>query len=79
MKAYGRMEIYLLAFLTSVLDAGRWLAAGSGCFTSRESAPYAHWIGGSVGPRASLDSVAKTVHPFPVSAGNRTPDVQPIV
>jgi len=31
-----------------------------------------------VGPRVSLDAVAKRKNPFPAPAGNQTPVIQPI-
>jgi len=45
MKAYGGMEAYLLAFLTSALEGGEWSASRLGRFAFRERAPTAHWIG----------------------------------
>jgi hypothetical protein len=44
-------------FLTSTLDGGVWSASRPSRFTLRETAPGTHWIGGCVGPRASLDPV----------------------
>jgi hypothetical protein len=43
--------------LTSALVVGGWPAARSGHFTVCERSLGAHWIGGWVGPRASLDAV----------------------
>jgi len=37
-----------------------------------------HWIGGWMGPRASLDMVAKRKNPFPAPAGNQTLVIQPL-
>jgi hypothetical protein len=48
----------LLAFLTLMLDGGEWSASHSGCFTSWEKTGT-HRVGGFVGPRAGLDTVAK--------------------
>jgi hypothetical protein len=42
----------------------------------RERVPGMHWIGGWLGPRASLDVVAKNKTPGP--ARNRTPVVLPV-
>jgi hypothetical protein len=56
-------------FLTSVLDAGEWLASRPSCFT-----PGTHRIRGSVGPRAGLDVMENTLLP---PAGNRTPTPRP--
>jgi hypothetical protein len=62
MQAYG-VEIWLHAFLTSVLDGNEWSASRPGRFTSKENSGT-HWIGGRVGPRAGLDVVAK-IKSFP--------------
>jgi len=39
--------------------AGEWLEP-----------PGTHWIGGWLGPRASIDAVMKKEDPFPANAGN---------
>jgi hypothetical protein len=44
-------------FLIVALDGSEWSASCPGCFTPRERAPGTHWIGGWVGPRASLNTV----------------------
>jgi hypothetical protein len=54
MKAYGGVDMYIHIFLTSALVGGEWSASRLGRFT-----PGTHWIGGFVGPRASLDDVEK--------------------
>jgi hypothetical protein len=60
MKTYGgSVEVYLHSFLTLALDGGEWSASRPGRFTPGEKAPGTRWIGGWVGPRASLDAVAK--------------------
>jgi hypothetical protein len=41
------------------LVGGEWSATRLGHFTPVEIAPYTHWIGGWVGPRAGLDDVEK--------------------
>jgi hypothetical protein len=69
-KTYGGVEVWLHV-LTSALDGGEWLASRPGSFT-----PVTHWIGGSVGPRAVLNAVAKGK--ILVPPGNRTPIVQPV-
>jgi hypothetical protein len=46
MKAYGGVEVYLHAFLTSALDGSEWSASRPGRFTPMERAPGTHWIGG---------------------------------
>jgi hypothetical protein len=45
--------------LISAIDGGEWSASRPGRFTHRERAPGTHWIGGWVGPRATLDAVVK--------------------
>jgi len=74
MKTYGGVEVQLHTFLTSALDGDEWSTSRTGCFTPRERArdSTAHWIGGWVGPRASLDEVMK--RKFPVPAEIRTLD-----
>jgi hypothetical protein len=59
MKTYWGMEVQLHAFLTSALEGDEWLALGPGCFTRWETAPRTRWLGGWVGPRAGLGTVAK--------------------
>jgi len=39
--------------------------------------PSIHWIGGWVGPRASLDAMTKRQNPTIVTAGNWMPVIQP--
>jgi hypothetical protein len=66
--------------LTSALDVGEWSASCLGCFTPRESVPNTNWIGGWVGPRASLDTVSKRKIPSPCRDSNPDhPIVQPVV
>jgi hypothetical protein len=61
--------------LTWTLDGGEWSASRAGRFTPRESESGIQWIGGWVGPRASLEEVEKTkLYAF---AGNQFPIVQP--
>jgi hypothetical protein len=48
-----------LCFLDSTLVGGEWSATGPGHFSYRERAPVTHWIGGLMGPRASLDYLEK--------------------
>jgi hypothetical protein len=54
MKTYGVVEVQLHSFLTLALDGGEWSASRPCRFTYGERAP-AGWVG----PRASLDAVAK--------------------
>jgi hypothetical protein len=52
---YERAEIKLYKLLTSVLGGCKWSASRSGGFNHRGFGT--HWIGGWVGPRASVDTV----------------------
>jgi hypothetical protein len=45
--------------LTSALDGGEWSSSRPSRFTPRERAPGTQWIGGWVGPRASVDTAVK--------------------
>jgi hypothetical protein len=58
-KTYGEWRCSRITFLTLALDRGEWSASHPGHFTPEEGAPSTHWIGGWVGPRASLDTVKK--------------------
>jgi hypothetical protein len=40
MKTYCGVEVWLYAFLTSVLNGGRWSASRPGRFTPKERAPW---------------------------------------
>jgi hypothetical protein len=46
------------SFFTSALDGGEQSASRLGHFTSGETAPGTHWLGGWMGPRIGLDAVA---------------------
>jgi hypothetical protein len=46
-----------LPFLTSELDGGEWSASCLDRFIPGEIAPGAHWIGGWVGSRTSLNAM----------------------
>jgi hypothetical protein len=59
MKAYGGVNVYTHIFLTSALVGGELSASHPCPFTPRERAPSTHWIGGWMGPRASLDDAEK--------------------
>jgi hypothetical protein len=63
-------------FLTSALGGGEWSDSRPGRFITGDGHPGTHWIGGWVGPRASLNSVSR--EKYPLLAGNRTPAVQPV-
>jgi hypothetical protein len=58
MKAYGGLDVYIHVFLTSALVGGELSTSGPGRFTP-------HWIGGWVGPRATLNDVEKILDPLP--------------
>jgi hypothetical protein len=64
------VEVYLRAFLTTVLDGGEWSASRAGRFNCGERAPGAHWIGTWVGPGAGLDTAVKRKNPIIVPLGN---------
>jgi hypothetical protein len=54
MKAYGRVDVHIHIFLTSVLDGGEWSASPPSRCTPRERASGTHWVD----PRAAgLDDV----------------------
>jgi hypothetical protein len=52
-----------IASLFSALDGGEWSASRLGRFNLREKRP-SYWIGGWVGPRASLGAVEKRKYFF---------------
>jgi hypothetical protein len=61
------------------LDGGEWSASRPGRFTSRERAPGTHWIRGSVGPSAVLDTVVmRKILSARRESNPRTPVVQAI-
>jgi hypothetical protein len=41
------------------LPGGKWSASSPGRFTPGERAPFTHWVGGWVGPRAGLGDVER--------------------
>jgi hypothetical protein len=53
------MKTYWGVFLSAALAGDEWSASRPGRFTPEERAYGTHWIGGWVGPRASLDDVKK--------------------
>jgi hypothetical protein len=59
MKEYGGVDVEIHICLTSVLVGDEWSISRPGRFSPRERAPFTHWIGGWVGPRAGLDDVEK--------------------
>jgi hypothetical protein len=56
---YGRVEIWLYAFLASAPDRIVWSTSRFGCFTPGETAPSTAKIEGLMDPRATLDTVEK--------------------
>jgi hypothetical protein len=78
MKAYwGEWTYSSMHSLTSALDGGEWSVSRPGRFTHRKRAPGTHWIGGWLGPRASLETVMKRKIPSSRRESNRrTPIVQ---
>jgi hypothetical protein len=70
MKMYWVSGKQLHAFLILELDECEWSASLSGHFTPEEKALGTHWIGGWVGPRASLDVVTKEKNPITALHGN---------
>jgi hypothetical protein len=64
MKTYGGVKVHLHTFLTSALDEGERSAARPGRITRKETTAGMRtpWIGGSVGPKGSLDAVKKLLH-----------------
>jgi hypothetical protein len=74
MKMYWGVEVELHTFLNSGLDGGEWSASLLGRFNPPgERTTGAHWIGGCVGPRTSLDAVGekKILIPCPESNPGR--------
>jgi hypothetical protein len=64
--------------LTSALDGGEWSASCPVPFIHRQRAPDTHWIGGRVGPRARLDTVAKRKNPLVAPCREMNP-VRPVL
>jgi hypothetical protein len=80
MKTYCGWWYRCMHSLASALDGGEWSASRPGHFTPRKRAPTTPWIGGWVGPRASLDTVAKRKIPSLLRDSNPDhPIVQPLV
>jgi hypothetical protein len=59
MKKYGGMNVYIHISLTLTIPGGDWSDKHHGCFTTRESAPGTHWIGGWVSPRIGVEDMEK--------------------
>jgi len=62
---YWGVEVKFHAFLTLVIDGNEGSVSRSGHFTPGERTPSIQWIGGWMGPRVSLDAVAKKKNPDP--------------
>jgi hypothetical protein len=58
-KCMSNIDVVKLHTLTSALDGGDWSSSHCSHFTTGERDPGTHWIGGWVGPRASLDVLVK--------------------
>jgi hypothetical protein len=74
-KRIGGVDLKLHAFLTSALYGGEWSASRHSRFACGEGVPGTHWIGGWVGPVASLDTLTKRKIIVITPAGNWTPIV----
>jgi hypothetical protein len=59
MNMFGRVEVYLQAFLALALDISEWSASRFGHFASWGRVPSVHWIRGCMGRSIGLDSVEK--------------------
>jgi hypothetical protein len=63
MKMSGWVEVQLHVFLILALDGSERSASHPNHFTPIERTPSTQWIGGWVGPRASLGTQAKKKNP----------------
>jgi hypothetical protein len=59
MKMYGRVDVYIHAFLISALVIGECWASRPGHFTAGERVPVTLWIGGWVGLSTGLNDVER--------------------
>jgi hypothetical protein len=59
MRMYGGVDIQIHIFLTLALVGGDRSASRPAALLSGKDPPGTHWIGGWVGPRASLDDMEK--------------------
>jgi hypothetical protein len=55
----GGVDVYINIFLILALAGDEWSASRSGRFTSGERSPSTQWIGGWVGPGASVGDLEK--------------------
>jgi len=62
MKTYWEVEIQSHAFFTSAGEGGEWSGSRPDRFTPGKASSN-HWIGGCVGPRASLDAASNNEVP----------------
>jgi hypothetical protein len=60
MKTYGGVDVEIHIFWISALSGGEWTASSPCRFIPGERTPGTHWIGGWVGPRASVAAVTST-------------------
>jgi hypothetical protein len=58
-KMYGGADIQIHVFLTLALAESEWSASRHGRFIHGGKSPSTNWIGGWVGPRASLDNMRR--------------------
>jgi hypothetical protein len=72
------MNVKLHTFLSLILCAGERSASCSSPYTSMEKSPNTYWIGGRVGPKASLDMVVPN-RKIPSPVANQTQAIQPEV
>jgi hypothetical protein len=59
MKSDVGVDVSIHVFLTSTPVGSEWSASRPDRFAPRERVPGTTWIGGWVGPRASLDNMEK--------------------
>jgi hypothetical protein len=71
MKAYGGIDVQSHVFLISALARGEWSASRPSRFS-----PGAHWVGGRVDPRTSLDDV-ENIKILPISGLELRPLCRP--
>lgn len=80
MKAYGRMEVQLLLFLTWAVDRGEQSASHPNCITVGERAHCTYWTGGWVAPKAGMEPLKKREISCPFQESDyRSSVIQPIV
>jgi hypothetical protein len=70
-KTYGEKEIYLHAFLISVLDEGGWSPLSHGCFTPGKITSPTYSTSDLLGLRTGLDTLTR--ENSLASAGKKAP------